>query len=137
MTDETRRKIDKAVKISLIVAGIFLICNDMYWRWHSRSSSTDSDNNVTRTVEQLKARNESAGSEIANSERHVSNAEGHVERAADAVSRSEGTAARNTEGTEQLQKLISECQTIVRRQQGIIRNVDEANGIRPETDKQN
>lgn len=128
MTDETRRKIDKAVKISLIVAGIFLIANDMYWRWYGRSS-TATDNHVTRTVEQLKARNESARSEVANSERYVSNAEGHVERATDAISRSEGTAARNAESTEQLQKLISECQTIVRRQQGIIRDVDRANGI--------
>ena len=29
MKDETRRKIDRAVKISLIVAGLLLICNDV------------------------------------------------------------------------------------------------------------
>ncbi len=128
MKDETRRKIDKAVKISLIVAGLLLICNDVYWRWHGGSSST-ADNNVNRTVEQLKARNESARSEIADSERYVSDAEKHVERADATISRSESTAKRNKEGTEQLQKLISECQTIVRRQQGIIQDIDRANGV--------
>lgn len=128
MKDETRRKIDKAVKISLIIALLFLICNDMYWRWHSRSSST-ADNNVNRTVEQLKARNESARSEIADSERYVIDAEKHVERVDATISRSEGTAKRNEESTEQLQKLIGECQTIVRRQQGIIQEVDRTNGV--------
>ncbi len=134
MTDETRRKIDKAVKISLIVATLFLIANDAYW--HSRSSS-DADNNVNRTMEQLKARNESARSEITDSERHVSDAEKHVERANTAISRSEGTAKRNEESTEQLQKLISECQTIVRRQQGIIRDVDRANGVTEQENEEN
>lgn len=126
MTDETRRKIDKAVKISLIIAGLLLIANDAYYRWYGRSSST-ADNNVTSTVEQLKARNESARSEIADSERYVSDAEKYVERADATISRSEVTAKRNEEGTEQLQKLISECQTIVRRQQGIIQDVDRTN----------
>lgn len=136
MTDETRRKIDKAVKISLVIAGILLICNDAYYRWHGRSSST-AGNNVTRTVEQLKARNESARSEITDSERHVSDAEKHVERANTAISRSEGTAKRNEESTEQLQKLISECQTIVRRQQGIIQDVDRANGVTAQENEEN
>lgn len=136
MKDETRRKIDKAVKIGLIVAGIFLICNDMYWRWHGRSG-TSADNNITGTVEQLKARNESARSEIADSERYVSDAEKHVERADATISRSEVTAKRNEESTEQLQKLISECQTIVRRQQGIIQDVDRANGVRTQDNEKN
>lgn len=136
MKDETRRKIDKAVKISLIIAGLLLICNDVYWRWHG-GSGTQANNAVNRTMEQLKARNESARSEITDSERHVSDAEKHVERANTAISRSEGTAKRNEESTEQLQKLISECQTIVRRQQGIIQDVDRANGTGAQEVKEN
>lgn len=136
MTNETRRKINKAVKISLIVAGLLLICNDVYWRWYGGSSSTASDN-ATSTVEQLKARNESARSEIADSERYVSDAEKHVERADATISRSEGTAKRNEESTEQLQKLISECQTIVRQQQSIIQDVDRANGIGAQESEKN
>ena len=136
MKDETRRKIDKAVKISLILAGLLLICNDAYYRWHSRSSST-ADNNVNRTVEQLKARNESARSEIADSERYVSDAEKHVEPSDATISSSECTAKRNKEGTEQLQKLISECQTIVRRQQGIIQDIDRANGVTAQESEKN
>lgn len=136
MTNETRRKIDKAVKISLIVVGLLLICNDVYWRWYGRSSTT-ADNNVTRTVEQLKARNESARSKIADSERYVSDAEKYVERADATISRSEVTAKRNEESTEQLQKLISECQTIVRRQQGIIQDVDRANGVTTQESEKN
>ncbi len=136
MTDETRRKIDKAVKISLIVAGLLLIANDAYYRWHGRSSFTASDN-ATCTVEQLKARNESARSEIADSERYVSDAEKHVERADATISRSEVTAKRNEESTEQLQKLISECQTIVRRQQSIIQDVDRANGVGAQESEKN
>lgn len=128
MTDETKRKIDKAVKISLIIAGLLLICNDVYWRWHGRSS-TPADNDVARTVEQLQDKNESARSELESAGREIADAEGHVERAADAVGRSEITAKRNEESTEQLQKLISECQTIVRRQQSIIQDVDRANGV--------
>ncbi len=136
MKDETRRKIDKAVKISLIVANLVLVANGVYCWWHGRSSST-ADNNVTRTVEQLKARNESARSEIADSERYVSDAEKHVERADAAISRSEVTAERNDKSTEQLQKLISECQTIVRRQQGIIQDVDRANGVGAQESEKN
>ena len=63
MTDETRRKIDKYIKISLIVAGILLICNDMYWRWYGRSR-TESNNNVNRTVESIKKSNQSAAPQI-------------------------------------------------------------------------
>lgn len=136
MTDETKRKISKAVKISLIIAGLLLICNDAYYRWYGRSSTT-ADNNVTRTVEQLKARNESARSKIADSERYVSDAEKHVERADATISRSEVTAKRNEESTEQLQKLISECQTIVIRQQGIIQDVDRANGVTTQESEKN
>ena len=52
MKDETRRKIDKAVKISLIVAGLLLICYDVYWRWHG-GSGTQANNAVNRTVESI------------------------------------------------------------------------------------
>lgn len=136
MTDESKRKIDKAVKISLIIANLVLVANGVYHWWHGRSSTT-ADNNVTRTVEQLKARNESARSEIEDSERYVSDAEKHVERADATISRSEITAKRNEESTEQLQKLISECQTIVRRQQSIIQDVDRANGVGAQESEKN
>lgn len=136
MKDETRRKIDKAVKISLIIAGLLLICNDVYWRWHG-GSGTQADNAVNRTMEQLKARNESARSKIADSERYVSDAEKHVERVDATIIRSEITAKRNEESAEQLQKLISECQTIVRRQQGIIQDVDRTNGVGAQESKKN
>lgn len=136
MTDEKKRKISKAVKISLIIANLVLVANGVYHWWHGRSSSTAS-NNATSTVEQLKARNESARSEIADSERYVSDAEKHVERADATISRSEITAKRNEESTEQLQKLISECQTIVRRQQSIIQDVDRANGVGAQESEKN
>ena len=137
MTDETKRKIDNAVKISLIIAGLLLICNDVYWRWYGRSSRADVHQDTVRTVESIQRANESARSEVANSERYVSDAEKYVERADATISRSEGTAKRNEEGTEQLQKLISECQTIVRRQQGIIQDVERANGIRAQESEKN
>lgn len=136
MTDETKRKISKAVKISLIIANLVLVANGV-WHWWHGGSSTSAGNDVTRTVEQLKARNESARSEIADSERYVSDAEKHVERADATISRSEITAKRNEESTEQLQKLISECQTIVRRQQSIIQDVDRANGVGAQESEKN
>ena len=126
MTDETRRKIDKAVKISLIVAGILLICNDVYWRWHGRSS-TPADNDVARTVEQLQDENESARSELESAGREIADAERHVERAADAVGRSEDAAARSAAGIDDIQSLVSECKGIVEAQQRLIRNIDESN----------
>lgn len=128
MTDETRRKIDKAVKISLIVAGLLLICNDAYYRWHSRSSST-ADNNVNRTMEQLKARNESARSEIESGRREIETAEGHVNRTADAIKRSEEAARFNARNADELQAIISECKGIVENQRELIREVEAANGI--------
>lgn len=126
MTNETRRKIDKAVKISLIIAGLLLICNDVYWRWHGRSSST-ADNNVARTVEQLQDENESARSELESAGREIADAEWHVERAADAVGRSEDAAARSAAGIDDIQSLVSECKGIVEAQQRLIRNIDESN----------
>lgn len=126
MTDETRRKISKAVKISLIIAGLLLICNDVYWRWHGRSSST-ADNNVARTVEQLQDENESARSELESAGREIADAEWHVERAADAVGRSEDAAARSAAGIDDIQSLVSECKGIVEAQQRLIRNIDESN----------
>ena len=136
MKDETRHKIDKAVKISLIVAGLFLICNDLYWRWNSRSSST-AGNNVTRTVESIQRANKSAGSEVESGRREIETAEEHVNRTADAIKRSEETAHSNARSTDELQTFISECKGIVEAQRGIIRDVDRANGIGPEEDEQN
>ena len=136
MKDETKRKIDKAVKIGLIVAGIFLICNDLYWRWNSRSSA-DTDNNVNRTVESIQKSNESAGSKIESGRREIETAEEHVNRTADAIKRSEEAAHSNARSTDELQALIRECKGIVKAQRGIIRDVDRANGIRPEEDEQN
>lgn len=128
MTDETKRKISKAVKISLIITGILLICNDAYYRWHGRSSST-TNNNVTRTVEQLQDENESARSELESAGREIADAEGHVERAADAVGRSEEAAQRNADSVEELQGIVSECREIVKNQRELIREVETANGI--------
>lgn len=128
MTDETRRKIDKAVKISLIIASLLLICNDVYWRWHCRSSST-ADNNVARTVESIQRANESARSEVESGRREIEAAEGHIERAADAVGRSEEAARTNAAGVDELQTLVSECRGIVENQRELIREVETANGI--------
>lgn len=128
MTDETKRKIDKAVKISLIIAGLLLICNDVYWRWHGRSS-TPADNDVARTVEQLQDENESARSELESAGRGIADAEGHVERAADAVGRSEEAAQRNADSVEELQRIVSECREIVKNQRELIQEVERANGI--------
>lgn len=136
MKDETRRKIDKAVKISLIVAGLLLICNDIYWRWDSRSG-TQADNNVNRTMESIQRANKSAGSEVEAGRREIETAEEHVNRTADAIKRSEETAHSNARSTDELQTIISECKGIVEAQRGIIRDVDRANGIGPEADEQN
>lgn len=136
MKDETRRKIDKAVKISLIVAGLLLICNDIYWRWDGRSG-TPADNNVNRTMESIQRANKSADGEIESGRREVEAAEEHINGAVDAVGRSEEAAHSNARSTDELQTIISECKGIVEAQQGIIRDVDRANGIGPEEDEQN
>lgn len=136
MTDETKQKIDKAVKISLVIAGILLICNDIYWRWHG-GSGTQADNNVNRTMESIQRANKSAGSEVESGRREIETAEKHVNRTADAIKRSEETARSNARSTDELQALISECKGIVEAQRGIIRDVDRANGIRPEENEQN
>lgn len=128
MKDETRRKIDKAVKIGLIVAGLFLICNDLYWRWNSRSSA-DTDNNVNRTVESIQRTNKTVRSKVESGRREIETAEKHVNRTADAIKRSEETARSNARSTDELQALIDECKGIVEAQRGIIRDVDRANGI--------
>lgn len=136
MKDETKHKIDKAVKISLIVAGLFLICNDLYWRWNSRSS-TGTDNNVNRTMESIQRANKSAGSEVESGRREIETAEEHVNRTADAIKRSEETAHSNARSADELQTLISECRGIIESQRAIIRNVDRANGIGPKENEQN
>lgn len=136
MKDETRRKIDKAVKISLIVAGLLLICNDIYWRWNSRSG-TPADNDVNRTVESIQRANESARSKVESGRREIEAAEEHVNRTADAIKRSEEAAHSNARSSDELQTIIRECKGIVEAQRGIIRDVDRANGIGPEEDEQN
>ena len=136
MKDETKHKIDKAVKISLIVAGLFLICNDLYWRWNSRSS-TGTDNNVNRTVESIQRANKIAGSEVESGRREIEAAEEHVDRTVDAVERSEETAQSNARSADELQALISECRGIIESQRSIIQEVDRANGIRPKEGEQN
>lgn len=128
MKDETRRKIDKAVKISLIVAGLLLICNDVYWRWHG-GSGTQADNNVNRTMESIQKSNESAGSEIESGRREIETAEEHVNRTADAIKRSEEAARINAAGVDELQTLVSECRGIVKNQRELIREIEAANGI--------
>jgi F0F1-type ATP synthase membrane subunit b/b' len=128
MKDETRRKIDKAVKISLIVAGLLLICNDVYWRWHG-GSGTQADNNVNRTVESIQRANESARSKVESGRREIEAAEEHVNRTADAIKRSEEAARSNARSTDELQTLISECKGIVENQRELIREVEAANGI--------
>lgn len=136
MKDETKRKIDKAVKISLIVAGLFLICNDLYWRWNSRSS-TDTDNNVNRTVESIQRANKTVGSEVESGRREIEAAEEHVDRTVGAVERSEETAQSNARSADELQTLISECRGIIESQRSIIQEVDRANGIRTSGSKEN
>ena len=128
MKDETRRKIDKAVKISLIVAGLLLICNDIYWRWDSRSG-TPADNDVNRTVESIQRANKSAGSEVESGRREIETAEEHVNRTADAIKRSEEAAHSNARSADELQTIISECKGIVENQRELIREVEAANGI--------
>lgn len=128
MKDETRRKIDKAVKISLIVAGLLLICNDVYWRWHG-GSGTQADNNVNRTMESIQKSNESAGSEIESGRREIETAEEHVSSSVDAIKRSEEAAYSNARSSDELQALISECKGIVENQRELIREVEAANGI--------
>lgn len=136
MKDETRRKIDKAVKISLIVAGLLLICNDVCWRWHGRSG-TQADNDVNRTVESIQKSNESARSEIESGRREIETAEEHVDRTADAIKRSEEAAQFNTRSTDELQTLIGECRGIVETQRRIIQDVDRANGIGTQESEKN
>lgn len=128
MKDETRRKIDKAVKISLIIAGLLLIANDVYWRWYG-GSGTQADNNVNRTVESIQKSNESAGSEVESAGREVEAAEEHVNRTADAIKRSEEAARFNARNANELQAFISECKGIVENQRELIREVEAANGI--------
>ena len=128
MKDETRRKIDKAVKISLIVAGLLLICNDVYWRWHG-GSGTQADNNVNRTMESIQKSNESAGSEIESGRREIETAEEHVSSSVDAIKRSEEAAHSNARSADELQTIINECKGIVENQRELIREVEAANGI--------
>lgn len=128
MTNETRRKIDKAVKISLVIAGILLICNDVYHRYGG-SSRADVHQDTTRAVERIQAEHQSAASEIKSAGISINDAEKHVERAADAVGRSEEAARINAAGVDELQTLVSECRGIVKNQRELIREIEAANGI--------
>lgn len=136
MKDETRRKIDKAVKISLIVAGLLLICNDVYWRWHG-GSGTQANNAVNRTVESIQKSNKTVRSKVESGRREIEAAEEHFDRTVDAVERSEETAQSNARSADELQTLISECRGIIESQRSIIQEVDRANGIRPKAGEQN
>lgn len=128
MKDETRRKIDKAVKISLIVANLVLVADGVY-HWWNGGSGTPTDNDVNRTVESIQKSNESAGSEIESGRREIETAEEHVNRTADAIKRSEEAAHSNARSADELQALISECKGIVEAQLQLIREVEAANGI--------
>lgn len=127
MTDETRRKISKAVKISLIIANLVLVANGVWHLWHGRSSRADIHQDTVRTVERIQAEHKSATSEIESAGISINNAEGHIERAVDAISRSEDAAARSAAGIDDIQSLVSECKGIVETQQRLIRNIDESN----------
>lgn len=129
MTNETRRKIDKAVKISLIIANLVLVANGVYHWWNGRSSRADVHQDTVRTVERIQAEHKSATSEIESAGISISNAEGHIERAADAISRSEDAAARSAAGIDNIQSLVNECKGIVEAQRELIREVEAANGI--------
>lgn len=136
MTDETKRKISKAVKISLIIAGLLLICNDVYWRWHG-GSSTSAGNDVCATMESIQAEHSTARSELESGSREVEAAKEHVERAADAVARSTEAATRNSGGVDQLEKIISDSQKIVENQRGLIQEIDRANGAGAQESEKN
>lgn len=128
MTDETRRKIDKAVKISLIIANLVLVANGVYHWWNGRSS-TSAGNDVCATMESIQAEHSTARSELESGSREIEAAKEHVERAADAVGRSTEAAQANARSTDELQSLISECQGIVEAQRGLIQDIDQENGI--------
>ena len=136
MSDETQAKFYKLAKVLLIAASLLLIGNGIYHSCKGRSS-TSADNNVNRTVESIKAANESARSELEYGSRNVEAAEKHVERAADAVSRSTEAAARNAGSVDQLEKIISESQGIVKAQRKLIQEIDRANGIGAQEGKEN
>lgn len=80
MKDETRRKIDKAVKISLIIAGILLIANDIYWRLHSAGAGAD-NNSPAQQVNRAAEFNQQAGAAVKSAAGAVGRAEQHVDRA--------------------------------------------------------
>ena len=129
MTDETRRKISKAVKVSLIIANLVLVANGVYHWWHGRSSRADVYQDTVRTVERIQAEHKSATSEIESAGISINNAEGYIERAADAIGRSEDAATRSAAGIDNIQSLVNECKGIVEAQRRIIQDVDRANGV--------
>lgn len=98
-------------------------------------SSSPHNTDTARTMDQLERENQSARSEIENSERHIERAETSVTRAIDAVSRSEAAAIENARSVDQLQTLVAECQGIIEAEQRIIREVDKSNGAGEEKDQ--
>lgn len=137
MKNETRKTISKAIKIGIIIASAAIIAAGI-WHWrYGRSVGTDIHKSTGGTMADIKRANESARSEFRDSREHLERAEEYVNRAAGAVGRSEEAAGINARSADELQALISECKGIVEAQRGIIRDVDRANGIRPEENEQN
>lgn len=116
MRDETRRKIDKAVKISLIIAGILLIANDIYWRLHGASTRTGADNNspaqqvdrIAEYTEQSRRENQSAGEAIKRADAGAERAEAGIKKSSDILAeiRQDNRRAKCI-----LDELISNAQT--------------------------
>ena len=120
----------RAVVMFLVVLGCFCWLLSITGCGSSAQHNTD----TARTMEQLERENQSARSEVENSERHIERTEASVNRAIDAVGRSEAAAIENARSVDQLQTLVAECQGIIEAEQRIIREVDKSNGAGEEKD---
>lgn len=120
-----------SIVLFLVVLGCFCWLLSITGCGSSAKDNTD----TIRTVEQLKGENQSARSEVESGQRHLGHAEVDLGKATDAVIGSEEAAIESARGTEQLQALIGECQGIIKEEQRIIREVDEANRAGAEKDK--
>ena len=120
-----------SVVMFLIVLGCFCWLLSITGCGNSAQHNTD----TARTMEQLERENQSARSEVENSERHIDHAEANINRAIDAVGRSETAAIENARSVDQLQTLVAECQGIIEAEQRIIREVDKSNGAGEEKDQ--
>lgn len=112
MRDETRRKIDKAVKISLIITGILLIANDIYWRLHGAGAGTD-NNSPAQQVNRAAELNQQAGAA-------VKSAAGAVERAEQHADRAEQLTQSAQAGASDCQKLVEQIRSDNRRAKQIV-----------------